>query len=170
MSIDDKFWSLYSDNKIESQSELYEQMEISDQLEDAIYLPDELKQENAPRTRIKKKTFERVSFSKTHISGIIFQDCIFNQCLFIDAAIENCEFHNCRFVSSNMYKIAISQTYIDPLSFSKCLDKKKHQNIGVHLYQVLLKNSRDEDQIIFERDAQFFFQRWKRFEDAVSNK
>ena len=166
MSIDDKFWSLDSDNKIESQSKFYQHMKISDHLKDTTYLPDDLKQEQTPRTVIKKKTFERVSFSKTHISGIIFQGCIFNECLFIDTTIENCKFHKCRFISSNVYKITISQTYIDPLSFSECLDKKKHQNIGVHLYQILLKNSRDEDQIVFERDAQFLFLRWKRFQDA----
>lgn len=166
MSADDRFWSLDDANRIESQDKFYEKLDESDCLKDTIYFPEELKQENAKRTRIKNKTFKRMSFSKTHISGIIFQHCIFDQCLFIGATITNCEFHNCRFVSTNTHKIAISRTYINPQNFRKCLDKKKHQNIGVHLYQVLLKNSRDEDQVEFERDAQFLFQRWKRFQDA----
>lgn len=161
------FWSLEDVYKIESQSELYEHLKISDHLKDTIYLPGELTRENSKQTtRIKNKKFERVSFSKTSISGIIFRDCTFHECQFINATITNCEFHNCRFVSTNMHKSSILQTYIDPLSFSECLDEQKHQNIGVHLYQTLLKNSRDEDQIQFERDARFLFLRWKRFQDA----
>jgi len=37
------------------------------------------------------------------------------------------------------------------------LNRRKYQNIGVHLYQKLMSNSRDVDQIEFERDAQFYF-------------
>ena len=167
MSEDDRFWSLDGANRMGFQHELYGHLEESDHLKNTIYVPAELKQEKIGQTtRIEKKKFECVSFSKTLISGIIFRDCIFDQCQFVNATISDCEFHDCRFVSTNTHKISILRTYIDPLSFSKCLDRQKYQNIGVYLYQVLLKNSRDEDQIEFERDAQFLFLRWKRFQDA----
>ena len=110
--------------------------------------------------------FEFVSFSKTHIHGIIFRNCTFRHCLFIGAFVDGCEFHKCEFVSVNTHKIKIERTYIDPRSFEKCLDRRRHQNIGAHLYHALLKNSRDEDQIEFQRSAQFLFLRWKRHQDG----
>ena len=167
MSRDDILWKLDDAIEIESQDELYTHLEKSGQLKDLIYLPEELERESFEHiTTIGEKIFERVSFTRTHISGITFQNCTFLQCLFIGTKITNCEFHNCRFISTNTHKILISQTYINPQSFSECLDEKKHQNIGIHLYRVLLKNYRDENQIEFARDAQFFFLRWKRYQDA----
>ena len=65
MSADDRFWSLDDANRIESQDKFYEKLDESDCLKDTIYFPEELKQENAKRTRIKNKTFKRMSFSKT---------------------------------------------------------------------------------------------------------
>ena len=167
MTESDIFWRLSDVEDINSQHDLYNRLSKCDHLEDVIYIPDKLNVEVVERKkRIEKKNFQRVSFSKTIISDIIFRNCIFEHCQFIGSTIKNCEFHSCKFVSTNTYKISILETYIDPLSFKRCLDQRIHQNIGVHLYQVLLKNSRDKDQIEFERDAQFFFLRWKRFQEA----
>ncbi len=121
---------------------------------------------DARECRIRDTTFERVSFSKTCISGFSFRNCTFDRCLFIGASIEDCEFHNCHFILTNTHKLSICRTYIDPMSFRRCLISRKHQNIGVHLYQMLLSNSRGTEQIEFERDAQFFFLRWKRLQDG----
>ena len=167
MNIDDEFWSLSDPKEIKSQGELLTHLEQSNHLERAIYLPSKLRRlEDDPTVRIVDKTFKFVSFSKTQISGIIFRRCTFSRCQFIAATINDCEFHDCKFVSTNTHKISISNTYVDPLSFMKCLNKRNHQNIGSHLYHILLKNSRDEDQIRFERDARFLFLRWTRLQDA----
>ena len=167
MREEDDFWHLTGASSINCQAELYEHLIRSDHLKDTIYTPDEFRKEMAERpTRIKKKKFERVSFSKTLIVELIFHHCVFDRCQFIGAEIRNCEFHNCTFISTNTHKISISNTYINPLSFERCLDPENHQNIGVHLYHELLNNSRREEQIEFERDARFLFLRWKRFQDS----
>ena len=168
---EDILWTLDGAREFSTQEDLYNHLEVSDHLKNTIYQPPELKQQgNQSIARIQNKTFERVNFSKTEISGISFRNCTFDHCLFVASKINNCEFHDCRFVLTNIFKISISHTYIDPMSFARCLVQKKHQNIGVHLYQVLLKNSRRTEQIEFERDAHFLFLRWKRFQEAYEIK
>lgn len=153
--------------RFSSQENLYEKLEASDNLRNAIYEPDKLQQKsNQAKTNIINTKFEQIDFSRTEISGIRFKDCQFVQCLFIGSVISNCEFHNCKFILTNTHKISISETYIDPTSFKECLSPKKHQNIGVHLYQALLKNSRRAEQIEFVRDSHFLFLRWKRYQDG----
>lgn len=167
MAIDDEFWNLNGSTLIKSQEELHELLQVSRHVTNALYKPENLVRTDDPRQcRVRDTTFERVSFSKTCISGFIFLDCIFDRCLFIGTTIADCEFHNCKFIHTNTHKISISRTYIDPRNFHRCLIQSKHQNIGVHLYQCLLSNSRETGQIEFERDAQFLFLRWKRFQDA----
>lgn len=166
MQNSDPFWNLSNATSFTSQAELYDHLDRSRHLRDTRYKPDILDKQLDGRTRITGATFERVGFSKTTIQNIIFRDCTFDCCHFIGSAFVNCEFHNCKFISTNTHKIAISQSYIDPRSFDKCLSPRKHQNIGAHLYHVLLHNSRQMDQIEFERDARFYFLRWKRFQNA----
>ena len=166
MSNDDPFWHLSGAVSFTSQEQFYDHLKRSNHLRDTRYEPDLLDKQPADRTRILGTTFERVSFSKTTIKGIIFRDCTFDSCQFVGSIIVNCEFHKCKFISTNTHKISISQSYIDPRSFDKCLTPHKHQNIGVHLYHELLHNSRKLDQIEFERDARFYFLRWKRFQDV----
>ncbi len=119
---------------------------------------------NHEKTKISNKKFKRINFSKTKIQGISFDNCTFHQCLFIASEISSCEFHNCRFILTNTYKITISNTYLDPKCFKDCLRRDKHQNIGVHLYQMLRKNSRNAEQVEFTRDAEFLFLRWERYQ------
>ena len=115
---------------------------------------------------IANKKFKFVSFSRTEISDISFRNCIFEKCLFINSSIVNCEFQNCRFITTNTLKIAFSGTRINPRSFSDCLKKRKHQNIGVALFQALLDNSRDMHQSEYAREAHFLFLQWRRRQDA----
>ena len=167
MAIDDEFWHLNGSTLIRSQQDWHELLRVTRHIRKALYQPDDMARTDDPRQcRVRDTTFERVSFSKTCISGFVFHDCIFDRCLFIGTTITDCEFHNCRFIHTNTHKISISGTYIDPRSFDRCLIQGKHQNVGVHLYQTLLSNSRKTEQIEFERDAQFLFLRWKRFQDA----
>lgn len=163
----DTFWTLEGASEISSQEDLFDHLKKSDHLKLTVYKPECLTREYPKRAqRIDGKSFERASFSKTKIDSIIFRNCNFIECQFIGTEITECEFHNCRFIKTNTHKIKIYNTYINPLSFKHCLDKKKHQNIGVHLYQCLMNNSRTQEQIEFERDAQFLFLRWKRYQDT----
>ncbi len=169
MTSDDRdiLWNLDGAREFSTQEELYHHLDVADQLKDITYRSSHLKQRGEEtKTQLRSKKFERVNFSKTSITGISFRNCTFDHCLFISSHINDCEFHACKFSSTNTHKIAITDTYIDPLSFTQCLEYSKHQNIGVHLYQVLLRNSRKTEQIEFERDAHFYFLRWKRLQDA----
>ena len=167
MTNDGSFWKPEFKREIETQEELLKHFEKSNHLKSTKYLADTLGPKEEERgLRIQGKTFETVSFSRTHISGIVFRNCHFEDCQFQYATITACEFHNCKFVSTNTNKIQISKTLINPRSFKKCIDPKKYQNVGVHLYQKLLHNSREADQSEYTRDAQFLFLQWKRRQDA----
>lgn len=147
------------------QNSFYHDLDAKTILEDAIYKPDKLcRISNHEKTKISNKEFRRVNFSKTKIQGISFHDCSFDQCLFISSNISDCEFHNCQFILTNTYKISITDTYLDPNCFKKCLRRNKDQNIGIHLYQMLRKNSRNAEQTEFARDADFLFLRWERYQ------
>ena len=165
MNNTDNFWHLTRANRIETQSALFEHLKRSNHLENTIYPPDTLTTIGEFRKyQLRNKIFERVSFAKTTIEDLNFVSCTFKECILIGVHFKNCEFHRCKFIDTNTHKIEISGTYIDPRSFKSCLDKKRHQNIGVYLYQILLKNSQSNDQIQFEREAQFEFMCWKRYQ------
>ncbi|MCP4383669.1 MAG: hypothetical protein GY798_20010 [Hyphomicrobiales bacterium] len=156
MTTFDEFWRLENCEKIDNQDAFYKRLEDADHLDSVLYVHSRLGRESSDHvTRIVGVEFKRVSFSKTTIRNLIFRNCTFDRCQFIGSKLNNCEFHNCKFIMTNTHKISIASTYIDPHSFRKCLDKKRHQNIGVHLYQSLLQNSRDLEQIEFERGAIF---------------
>lgn len=140
-------------------------------MENFLFRPDQLNRENLQERhtiggayKIKGKAFRNASFSKTELRGLVFQNCKFENCLFVGSSIVDCEFHDCQFVHTNMHKSKFSNTYVSPKSFAKCLDRRKHQNIGVHLYQSLMKNAKTSDQPDFEADARFLFIRWKRYQ------
>ena len=164
MTDKDPFWNLVDLKEISTQEEFFEELKKSDTLMGLWYIQQVLECEEGRRTEIRNKKFVGCRFSHTQIIGITFRNCVFESCLFIGATFRDCSIHRCSFRSTNTHKISIEETYINPLSFDDCLDKDRHQNIGTHLYQELLKNSRDEDQIHFERDARFLFLRWERYQ------
>jgi hypothetical protein len=130
-----------------------------------IYRPNSLKSPNSPQhLRIRNCKFIEISFSKTVVEDIEFKDCTFTSCLFVGTVFKNCRFNDCVFLDCNTYRIEFVDVYLNPRSFSQCLDKKRHQNIGVHLYQELLNNSRRQSQPDFAQDSLFEFRRWLRFE------
>jgi hypothetical protein len=136
-----------------------------------IYRPDVLRSPRAPqRWRIKDCHFTEISFSKTLIEGLEFENCKFSSCLFIGSVIRNCRFTDCSFKRCNTYRIEFSGVYINPQSFDECLDESKYQNIGVHLYQELLSNSRQLSQPDFIHHALFEFRRWLRLEQLYELK
>lgn len=164
MNDNDPFWNLSDLSAISNQADLLEELGKADTLKRMWYRPLVLEPEEGKRTEFRNKQFVDCRFSHTRIVGITFRNCTFEGCLFIGSTFKECRFHGCEFKSTNTHKISIEKTYIDPLSFRDCLDRTKHQNVGTHLFQELLKNSRDEDQIHFERDARFLFLRWERYQ------
>ena len=114
-------------------------------LENFLYEPDGLDSPQSPRKWIiRDKNFINVSFSKTELAHFEFANCKFEKCLFIGSVFKNCRFRNCQFVSTNMHRVEFNSVFIDPHSFQNFLNRKDHKNIGVHLYQELLRNSRQE--------------------------
>ena len=165
MKTESSFFRLSEPYEEIDSNELYKRLASSKKISDVLYRPDSFEGKENQTTRITGTTFKNVSFSKTTLKQLIFRDCIFEKCLFIGAEIRDCEFHACVFQSTNFHKIIIEGTYIDPRSFSESLDPKKHQNIGVHLYQSLMHNLSDMQQPELEAHARFLFIRWKRFQE-----
>ena len=165
MNNNNPFWNLPNLEEIDSQDGFLQRLQDTEALENVLYRPENLGNKGHRTIKIESKMFLRCSFSHTRVIGIIFHDCVFKECLLIGSTFEDCEFHRCDFELTNTYKISFVSTYIDPRNFRRCLDRKKYQNIGVHLFQELLNNSRSQDQVIFEREAMFQFLRWKRFQD-----
>ena len=117
-----------------------------------------------PNNRIKKKKFTNISFSKTKIANIEFNKCEFIDCLFIGTSFVDCEFHECIFNGCNPHKISFRDTYIDPACFAGMLSPEKHSNIGIWLFQQLLRNSAECRQPAFAQTAQYYFYKWKRYQ------
>ena len=164
------FWKLSDSQKIRNLHDFLELIESSAHLVNYEYVPERLEWSTPRNRRISEMTFERFDFSDTIIEGFVFRRCKFVECLFIRAQTKNCEFHDCTFETCNTHKIDFTNTYINPVSFNECLDEGKHQNIGVHLYQKLMNNSRNTGQMEFGQYAQFFFKRWKRYQDLYEVK
>jgi hypothetical protein len=116
-----------------------------------------------PQNRLKQLRFINVSFSKKTIQGLSFTECEFEDCLFISSIWVNCKFDSCRFRGCNTYRMQINNTYIDPRSFVNMLDPKRYTNIGIDLFEKLLKNYRDNGHIDFIPTAEFEYRKWKRF-------
>lgn len=146
--------------------EFWELIEDKCLVENILYRPSELAgDKHGPKRRlIKEKIFENVSFSYTVISDLTFEGCVFVNCIFVgttfrDLRISKCTFHNC-----NVGKCQFSGTYVHVVSFDACLNKDKHANIGLHLYQQLKRNFKDQDQPDFLREADYLFMKWKRYQ------
>lgn len=137
--------------------------EIKD-IRDLLYRPDRLESVEPPKKwRVRNKNFYNVSFAKTVILQVEFTNCKFVNCLFTGAIISECRFNNCQFELCNFYRAEIRGSFVDPRSFSKCLNPKKHANIGVGLYQELLHNSRQQAQPDFSSYSQYHFMKWRRY-------
>lgn len=148
--------------EITSQKEFEEQLAISKHLTNILYRPDIFKsnRENT-KLKIKETNFTNISFTKTELSNIYFDQCIFEDCLFIGTNVIDCEFHNCTFKNVNTHKIKINRTYINPRSFEGNIVEFNKANICTHLFQQLLNNSKDYEQSKFARYAQYNFEKWK---------
>jgi hypothetical protein len=67
-------------------------------------------------------------------------------------------------VGCNPHRIEFQECFVDPRSFFHCIAEHRYANIGVYLFQELLRNSRQQAQPDFADEAQYQFSRWKRFQ------
>lgn len=145
---------------------IWEIFEGPEDVQNLLYRPGTLTGGENPKKiyDVINKTFLNVSLSHTEISSLIFTGCFFEDCIFYRTVFNNLEFHGCSFKNCNFGKCKIKDTYFDPLSFSECLNLKFDANIGIHLFQQLMRNLKDLDQPDFYRGAEFMFRRFKRSE------
>jgi hypothetical protein len=148
------------------QAKLLDHFKVSDNLRDVFLKVGEHLSPERPLNRFRNKTFLNVWFKNVTVENVAFHDCIFEDCRFIGTEFRSCEFHDCEFRRCNTHKIQFDRTYIDPLSFIKMPDKNKYWNIGVYLFQQLLRNSSEMHQAEFADAAEYEFKRWKRYEFA----
>jgi hypothetical protein len=148
---------------VKTEDELLDLLTCADAISDIEYAPDSLAPIR-PKNKLKGKTFTNVSFSKTELRGITFTKCTFIDCLFIGTKFISCEFHGCRFEHCNPYKASFLDTYINPEVFVGILDRKKHSNIGVGLFQQLMENSFKRQEPEHAQTAQYHFRKWLRFQ------
>jgi hypothetical protein len=160
----ENFFKLNSGFKtVSSADEFIDLIKHGDGARDILFEPDTLAPLR-PNNRIREKTFTNVSFSKTELCGLEFTQCKFIDCLFIGTVFRECEFHDTTFEGCNPYKAQFEGTYINPCVFAKLLDPRTQSNIGVTLFQRLLRNSHGCQQSEFARQAQYLFQKWKRYQ------
>lgn len=132
-------------------------------IDNIIYRPDKFKNPyGGGRFRIRNKSFSDCSFSKTLIEHVEFNNCTFSNCLFISTVFYDCRMTNCKFIECNTYRIEFKESFIDPTCFVQCLSNHAYANIGVYLFQELLRNSRSQSQPDFADTAQFYFRKWRR--------
>ena len=116
------------------------------------------------RFRVKDIIFRNVSFKQTTITDFEFTNCTFQRCLLISTIFGNCRFTSCRFVSCNPHRVEFEECFVDPRPFVECIPERRYANIGVYLFQELLRNSRQQAQPDFTDEAQYHFRRWQRFQ------
>ncbi len=152
-------------NDIEEAAFLQLLMAGATSFSDMLYRPDALTSPYHPwRFRVNQISFHNVSFKQTRIADFEFRNCTFEKCLFISTIFQNCRFTSCRFLNCNPHRIEFEDCFVDPRSFVKCIPERKFANIGVYLFQELLRNSRQQAQPDFADEAQYQFRRWQRFQ------
>lgn len=147
-------------NVVATANDFLDLLERADALRDLLVQPDVLAPA-PPRNRIRDKLFTNVSFSKKDIRGVDFIRCSFVDCLFIDTHFDTCTFHDCSFRGCNPYKVRFTSCYIDPAAFERTLNPNLHSNIGVGLFQELIRNSANTHQPDFFQSAQYLFRKWQ---------
>lgn len=131
--------------------------------ENILYEPTRLRNPYRPgRYRVKGVAFLNVSFSHTTILGFEFTNCTFERSLFIGTIFQDCRFTSCSFIECNPYRIEFRECYVDPKYFDNCIHDHQFSNIGVYLFQELLRNSRQQAQPEFSDEARYRFMRWRR--------
>ena len=149
-------------DKIEHEQDLIALLSDGVKIDRKLYIPSGLKSRYSPwRHVVDGVHFEEVSFSKTEVQGFEFDKCTFERCLFIGTIFNDCRFASCRFIDCNPFRVQFVGCFADPAQFDQCLPRRGSANLGVHLFQQLLLNSRQQAQPDFSDEAQFWFRRWQ---------
>lgn len=166
-----EFWKFSSQKDVSDEVDLTEEAGRTDAL---VFRPDDFGPSSPESNhfvgipmKFEDKKFVRISLSRTRVSNVTFRNCTFDRCHLIGTYFINCEFHACDFVNTNIFKIRFKDCYISPTSFGNCLDSSSHQNLGVHLYNELFRNSRAEGQEAFALESDTSFRRWKRYLNQI---
>lgn len=117
--------------------------------------------------RVENVTFINTEFSKTIISKTSFYECNFQDCLFIATGFYDVEFHRCRFDNCTFWKTTFHNVYLNPLNIyfdRRYIDEAA--NVGISIYQQLLKNFADSHQDKFYIEADIQLRKWKRYQIA----
>ena len=112
------------------------------------------------RTRLANVAFKNVGFSNTRVRGFEFSRCRFEDGLFLSTVFEDCRFIQCEFINCNFSRAEFDSVFIDPKCFIRATPKNGYENIGVYLFQQLLRNSKREGQPDFTDESQFWFRHW----------
>ena len=145
-----------------TQAELIERWDISRDHRNLIYTDEQYAPEPRYRT-LDGFTFSNVAFSNTRFEGIVFRNVKFENCLFLSTEFVDCEFHNTTFDGCNPYKATFERCYIDPAVFEGVIDKKRHANVGIYLFQQLYSNARNTNQRGHLNTADFNLHKWERY-------
>ena len=161
----DNLFKLPEVTKKIDQAGLVNLMSPGAQVSELLYDPEKLESNFAPwRHRVEQVSFSKVSFFETVIERFEFDGCTFNRCLFIGTIFRDCRFRKSRFLDCNFYRCEFIECFADPKQFDGCLPRKGYANVGVHLFQELLRNSRQQVQPDFADEAQFRFRKWQRYQ------
>jgi fluoroquinolone resistance protein len=66
------------------------------------------------------KTFTKVDYTETSLSGSEFDNCIFISCNFTKNELSNCDFMDCRFEDCNFSMTKLCNTGLKTVSFTHC--------------------------------------------------
>lgn len=160
---DESFLTLsHVTNRIEYEKDLIAIIADDVEISCKLYIPPQLNSAFSPWRHIVNGTiFYEISFSKTEIHSFEFNNCTFERCLFIGTIFKDCRFASCRFIQCNPFRVQFVGCFADPSQFDQCLPEHGSANLGVHLFQQLLLNSRQQAQPDFSDEAQFRFRRWQ---------
>lgn len=153
----DKFFQIMAPfTKIENEADFSKLLQQAKHINSIMYLPDCLQ-----NIKMSSVIFENVSFSKTSIVGVSFNECVFKNCLFIYSVFDNVRFHGCEFINCNFFRAQFSSScYGKPSQFKKAISDKKYSNIAVWLFDQLRLLYKEDSQRSYRAEAEYYFNDW----------
>lgn len=143
--------------------DFWSEVEANRHAQNRIYEPQILGQARKKRS-IKRGHFKGVSFSKTTVRNVAFDNCRFEDCLFLGTVFTDCRFRHCFFKDCNLYRATFDNCYADPRDFVAAVDPTRYSNIGIELFQHLADDNRKQSQPEFYATAEFNRRRHQRYQ------
>ena len=165
------FWDLSvgEKRKLETEDAFYEMLKTAREgVANFVYWPEALKGSKSTGYKVVRLHFSDCSFAFTKFEKIDFYNCRFSNCKFNHCEFNNCNFHDCEFTYANMFRVRVSNCYLDPNSFASIIPNfrdfagaVRNANMPVSFFQTLLNNARDTGKTEFEKNAEYHFKKWK---------